>query len=65
MIPGSSSEFIFAMMRPLRPAFAAAVDDLHSSEIDRVAVRTYAEGFSWDRTSQDQLALFESLSAPA
>lgn len=45
--------------------FAAAIDDLLRSGIDRAAVRTYAEGFSWDRTSQDQLALFESLTARA
>lgn len=44
-------------------AFADAVAGLLADGIDRPAVRDYAEQFSWDRTSQDQLALFESMVA--
>ena len=46
-------------------SFAAAIDDLLCAGVDRAGVRAYAEGFSWDRTTQDQLALFESLAAHA
>ena len=46
-------------------AFAAAIADLLASRPDRQRVRAYAEGFSWDRTSQDQIKLFESLALQA
>ena len=46
-------------------AFAAAIHDLLASQPDRERVRAYAEGFSWDRTSQDQAQLFESLALQA
>ncbi len=46
-------------------AFAAAVHDLLSSGIDRSSVRRYAEGFSWERTSQDQVRLFSALAKHA
>jgi glycosyltransferase involved in cell wall biosynthesis len=46
-------------------AFAGAISGLLSDGIDRAAVRNYAEQFSWDRTSQDQIALFESMMAKA
>ena len=46
-------------------AFAAAIHDLLASAPDRQRVRAYAEGFSWDRTSQDQIKLFESLALQA
>ena len=46
-------------------AFAAAIHDLLASRPDRQRVRAYAEGFSWDRTSQDQAQLFESLAMQA
>ena len=42
-------------------AFAAAMADLLQAQPDRSGVRAYAEGFSWDRTSQQQLALFSQL----
>jgi teichuronic acid biosynthesis glycosyltransferase TuaC len=46
-------------------AFAQAVIELlqqgQRAENPREAVRRYAQGFSWDRTSQDQLALFHAL----
>jgi teichuronic acid biosynthesis glycosyltransferase TuaC len=52
-------------------AFAAAIGDLLESRapdagqraVQRGAVRQYAQGFSWDRTSQEQLALFNRLVA--
>jgi len=46
-------------------AFATAMTDLLGLLPDRQRVRAYAQGFDWDRTSQDQLALFESLTARA
>lgn len=46
-------------------AFAAAVVDMLRAGIDRGAVRLYAEGFSWEQTSHDQLALFRRLAASA
>jgi teichuronic acid biosynthesis glycosyltransferase TuaC len=50
-------------------AFAAAIRDLLDQRapdaaqrsIQRAAVREYAQGFGWDRTSQDQLQLFNTL----
>ena len=47
------------------PAFAMAMLDLLAAKPDRERVRAYAKGFSWDHTSRDQLALFESLMAHA
>ena len=47
------------------PAFARAMMDLLAAKPDRERVRAYAKGFSWDHTSNDQLALFESLTAHA
>jgi glycosyltransferase involved in cell wall biosynthesis len=46
-------------------AFAAAIEDLLAARNERSRVRQYAEGFSWDRTSQDQLSLFNALAARA
>jgi glycosyltransferase involved in cell wall biosynthesis len=44
-------------------AFAAAVRDLLALPADRSAVRDYAAQFRWERTSEDQLALFRALAA--
>ena len=46
-------------------AFDAAIEDLLQARVDRAQVRRYAEGFGWDRTSQQQLQLFNSLVAAA
>lgn len=43
-------------------AFEAAVSELLAAGLGRGGIRKYAEGFSWGQTSQDQLALFRSLS---
>ncbi len=45
------------------PAFAAAIHALLAQQPDRAAVRRYAEGFSWDETSQRQLELFAQMTA--
>ena len=42
-------------------AFADAVRTLLAAAPDRAAVRRYAEGFSWEATSQAQLRLFHTL----
>lgn len=42
-------------------SFAQAVCDLLSAGVDRAGVRRYAEGFSWERTSENQVSLFERL----
>ena len=42
-------------------AFAAALSALLASAPDRGQVRAYAQGFSWDRTSQQQINLFKAL----
>ncbi|MBV8502228.1 MAG: glycosyltransferase family 4 protein [Paucibacter sp.] len=42
-------------------AFAAAILDLLEAGTNRAAVRAYAEGFSWQSTSDAQLALFGRL----
>lgn len=42
-------------------ALATAVVDLFTHYPDRNAVRHFAEGFSWDETSQAQKKLFESI----
>lgn len=44
-------------------AFAHAIVDLWTSGIDRSATRRYAEGFSWQATTDGQLALFRSILA--
>lgn len=44
-------------------AFAAAIQDLLEAAPDRERVRGYAEGFSWHRTSLQQLQLFQTLVA--
>ncbi|WP_419964629.1 glycosyltransferase family 4 protein [Pelomonas baiyunensis] len=46
-------------------AFAAALADLLSGDVDRAATRRYAEGFSWQATTEGQLALFESILSKA
>ena len=47
------------------PAFARAMMDLLAAKPDRERVRAYAKGFSWDHTSNDQLALFTALAPHA
>jgi glycosyltransferase involved in cell wall biosynthesis len=42
-------------------AFARAIEDVLESRIDRGRVRAYAESFGWDRTSAQQLELFNAL----
>ena len=42
-------------------AFAMALSELLVAPVDRDAVRAFATQFGWERTSQDQLALFQSL----
>jgi teichuronic acid biosynthesis glycosyltransferase TuaC len=42
-------------------SLADAISDLLSSPPDRMAIRAYAAGFSWERTSHDLSDLFESL----
>ena len=44
-------------------AFAAAVSRLLAHPPDRSQVRSYAEGYSWESTSQAQLELFNRLAA--
>ncbi|MET0518609.1 MAG: glycosyltransferase family 4 protein [Burkholderiaceae bacterium] len=44
-------------------AFAAAIEDLLASRPDRQAVRAYAEGFSWQATTDAQLSLFGRIRA--
>lgn len=43
--------------------FAAAMQELLAAAHDHQAVRAYAAQFRWERTSQDQLALFRALAA--
>lgn len=43
------------------PAFAAGIEALLSAGVDRAATRRYAEGFSWQATTDGQLALFNSI----
>lgn len=47
------------------PAFAAAVEALLAAGVDRAATRRYAEGFSWQATTEGQLALFHRIRAEA
>lgn len=42
-------------------AFASAIADLLAARLDRQRVRVYAEGFSWNRTSEQQVHLFHEL----
>ena len=42
-------------------AIAEGVKDLFAALPDRAATRKYAEGFSWDATTQGQLDLFRSI----
>ena len=44
-------------------SFASAITELLAAVPDRAAVRRYAEGFSWQSTTNAQLALFRTLSA--
>ena len=46
-------------------AFAEAIHNLLAARLDRAQVRAYAQGYSWDRTSHDQLALFTALAPQA
>jgi glycosyltransferase involved in cell wall biosynthesis len=43
------------------PALAAAIADLLQAGVERGRVRAYAEGFSWQSTTDAQLTLFERL----
>lgn len=43
------------------PGLKAALDQLLANYPDRAATRRYAEGFSWDETTQQQLALFDRI----
>jgi teichuronic acid biosynthesis glycosyltransferase TuaC len=43
--------------------FAAAMQELLAAQLSRAEVRRYAEGFGWDHTSAQQLALFNNLVA--
>lgn len=43
------------------PAFAAAVAGMLAAGTDRAATRRYAEGFSWQATTDGQLALFNRI----
>lgn len=42
-------------------AFAAAINELLAAGVDRAATRRYAEGFSWQATTDGQLALFNAV----
>ncbi len=42
-------------------AFAQAIDALLQDRPDRAAVRRYAEGFSWESTTQGQIKLFRNI----
>ncbi|MDE2453282.1 MAG: glycosyltransferase, partial [Burkholderiales bacterium] len=42
-------------------AFARVIEEVLARRLDRARVRRYAEGFSWQQTSDDQLELFCSL----
>ena len=45
-------------------AFAQAIRALLRDYPDRAAVRRYAEGFSWDATTEGQIALFNRIANP-
>ena len=42
-------------------SFAAAIGELLAGGVDRAATRRYAEGFSWQATTDGQLALFGAI----
>ena len=42
-------------------AFAAGIEALLAAGVDRAATRRYAEGFSWQATTDGQLALFSTI----
>ncbi len=46
-------------------AFAAGIQALLSAGVDRAATRRYAEGFSWQATTEGQLALFQAVTGVA
>ncbi len=46
-------------------AFAAAIGALLAKGIDRAATRRYAESFSWQATTDGQIALFKSIAGVA
>ncbi|MDY0747248.1 glycosyltransferase family 4 protein [Paucibacter sp. R3-3] len=43
------------------PAFASAISELLDAGVDRLATRRYAEGFSWQATTEGQLELFSGI----
>ena len=43
------------------PGLMAALDQLLATYPDRAATRRYAEAFSWEETTQHQLAVFEKV----
>jgi teichuronic acid biosynthesis glycosyltransferase TuaC len=43
------------------PGFATSVEALLTAGVDRAATRRYAEGFSWQATTDGQLALFSAI----
>ena len=43
------------------PAIAAGIRRILASPPDRAATRAYAEGFSWDATTEGQLRIFRSI----
>lgn len=43
------------------PSFATAIAELLAAGVDRAATRRYAEGFSWQATTDGQLALFGAI----
>lgn len=47
------------------PAFAAAIRQLLEAQLDRGAVRAYAQTFGWPLTTQAQLTLFGAIAAAA
>ena len=44
-------------------AIAATVRAVMAQPMDRAATRHYAEGFSWDQTTQGQIDLFRAIVA--
>ena len=61
-----ASPAVGRLVSPRTPeAFDAAIEEVLQARLDRGAIRRYAEGFGWDRTSQQQLKLFSSLVAAA
>jgi teichuronic acid biosynthesis glycosyltransferase TuaC len=46
-------------------AFAVAIQEVLDARLSRADVRRYAESFGWDRTSAQQLALFNDLASTA